>query len=285
MNCVRCHYLLWDLPEDRCPECGLNFEVTDYAFQKQAVAFACRACGQSYTGNDEHGLPAPRRFTCTKCHAALDAAHLSAKPLNDQAVGESLRLGTPWEQRHRVGFVRAFLDGVSRLAMQPQEYFRLSSASHNHGELIFSVLCAYVAGAVLIGAIVLLQSGGLLAWLPDVRFALSTRFALILFTLVPLVQIAWNYVYGLLIQGVLAILGQQGSDYESSVRAVAFGSAVLPAVLLLPPIGVLWYIRVVSSGVEHLHHTTRSQALIATMIPMLLAGNILLVAGYAMFGS
>ncbi|MBI5763776.1 MAG: YIP1 family protein [Planctomycetes bacterium] len=285
MNCVRCNYLLWDLSENRCPECGLAFEVTDYDFPKKAVAFVCRACDQSYAGNDEHGLPAPRRFICTKCNAPLDVAQLRVRPLRDDAVGEPLRLGTPWEQRHRVGFVRAYLDGVARLAMQPQEYFRLSASNHNHGEIVFSVLCAYLAGAVLIGAIMLLQYGGLLTWIPDIRLLLNSRSTFMLIALVPLVQIVWNYFYGLLIQGVLAILGQQGSDYESSVRAVAFGSAVLPAVFLLPPVGVLWYIRVVSSGVEHLHHTSRGQALIATMIPMLLAGNVVLIAGYAVFAS
>lgn len=283
MNCVRCGYLLWNLPENRCPECGLPFEVTDYAFPPDGVAFVCQ-CGQSYGGNDEQGLPAPRRFQCSQCHQQLDAAFLGVRPLQDGVAGEPLRLGTPWERRDRVGFIRAFLDGVARLAMQPREYFRLSSASHNHGEIVFSVLCAYIGAALLIAAIIFLQSGGLLDWLPDVRAVLHSRIAILVLAAIPLIQVAWNYIYGLLIEIVLAILGHHHpSDYESSVRAVAFGSAVLPAVMLLPPIGLLWYIKVVSSGVEHLHCTTKGHALVATMIPMLLAGNVLLVLGYAMF--
>jgi len=209
---------------------------------------------------------------------------MRVRPLSDSITDEPLRLGTPWEQRHRVGFVRAFLDGVARLAMQPSEFFRLSSAELNHGETVFSVLCAYVAATVLVLALILLQDGGLLGWLPDLGVLVrKPRWLFLAIALVPVVQIVWNYLYGLLIQAVLAILGQQGSDYESSVRAVAFGSAVLPAVLLLPPIGLLWYVNVVSSGVEHMHHTTKANALAATMIPMLLAGNIILVLSFAMF--
>lgn len=283
MNCVRCNYLLWDLPENRCPECGLAFETTDYSFPEGAVAFVCH-CGQGYTGNDLNGLPWPRQFTCTQCHLPLDAAYLRVKPLREAASGEPIRLGTPWERRDRVGFFRAFLDGVARLAMQPAEYFRLSSASHNHGEIVFSVLCAYIGAATLVTALALLQAGGLLNGLPDIQSLLRGRVGFLVLAGVPLFQVAWNYLYGLLIEIVLAVLGHHHpSDYESSVRAVAFGSAVLPAVMLLPPIGLLWYINVVSSGVEHLHGTTKSHALVATMIPMLLAGNALLVLGYVVF--
>ena len=284
MNCVRCQYLLWDLPEPRCPECGLDFDVTDYAFPKRAVAFICNHCGESYLGTDESGLPAPRRFECTRCHNELDAAWMPVRPLKDEVRGESVRLGTPWERRRRVGFVRSYLDGVARLALQPGDYFRLSSAASDHGEMIFSVLSAYVAAAVLLGVLALVQQSGLLAWLPSATEVFRPKPMILFAITVPLAQIVWNHAYGLLIQAVLAILGQQGSDYGSSVRAVAFGSAVLPAVLLLPPVGLLWYVNVVSSGVQHLHSTSKGQALIATMIPMLAAGNLLLILGYAYFG-
>ena len=283
MNCVRCNYLLWDLPEPRCPECGLPFDVTDYAFAKRSVAFICNHCDESFLGTDELGLPAPRRFSCTRCHCGLDAAWMRVRPLTEDAGGESVRLGTPWERRRRVGYVRSFLDGVARLALQPADYFRLSSAASDHGEMVFSVLCAYVAAAVLVGVLMLLQQSGLLAWLPNLAWVLRPKPIILLAIAVPFAQIVWNHAYGMLIQGVLAILGQQGSDYGSSVRAVAFGSAVLPAVLLLPPIGLLWYVNVVSSGVQHMHSTSKGHALIATMIPMLAAGNVLMILGYAYF--
>jgi predicted Zn finger-like uncharacterized protein len=281
MNCVRCHYLLWDLPENRCPECGEPFEVTDYAFAPRAVAVVCPHCEQSYEGTDAQGWPVPRRFECGGCHHPIAVETMRVRPLREDAVGEPIRCGTPWERRGRVGYVRAFLDGVARLAMQPGEFFRLYSARHGQGEIVFSILCAYVAVAGLIAILLLLQGGGLLRWLPDLQPLVRSRAMLLLVAMIPLAQIVWNYLYGVLIQTVLAVLGQQGSDYEASVRAVAFGSAVLPAVLLLPPIGLLWYVSVVSCGVQHLHGTTKSQALVATLIPMLLAGNILLVLGYS----
>ena len=51
--------------------------------------------------------------------------------------------------------------------------------------------------------------------------------------------------------------------------------------LVLPPIGLVWYVVVVSSGIENLHATTRRRAFAATLIPMLLAVNIALGVTYA----
>jgi hypothetical protein len=283
MNCVRCDYYLWSLPENRCPECGCHFEVTDYAFVPSAVHFVCRYCEQTYLGNDDRGLPYPRRFNCVKCTQPLDAAEMLVRPLSDESHGQPLWFGTPWEQRQRVGLVRAFVDGIARLAIQPGENFRLSSVGQNQGATAFSVACAYVAALLFLAVILLFQSGGLAGWMPDMRRMIRFPYGLLALAAIPLIQIVWNYFYGMSIQAVLWSLGQTGTDFEQSVRAVAFGSAVLPAVLLLPPIGLVWYVVVVTSGIEHLHATTRRRAFVATLIPMLLAANIVLGVTYAIF--
>jgi hypothetical protein len=283
MNCARCNYLLWDLSENRCPECGHDFEVTDYAFKPRAVHFLCRACGQSYLGTDLDGLPYPRRFECLGCGAAIDAASLMVHPLSPDAIGEPTRMGTPWEQRHRVGTARAFVDGLARLATQPGEYFRLAAAGATHEATLFSIVCAYLALLTVAAALAVFRQFGGASWLPDLGALFKLPQALVLLAAVPLLQIAWNYLFGTLIQAVLWGLGQSGSALDQSVRAVAFGSAVLPAVLLLPPIGLLWYVIIVSSGIEHFQATTRSRAVVATLIPMLLAANVALGVTYAVF--
>lgn len=273
MNCVHCDYLLWDLPECRCPECGAGFEVTDYSFSKQSVHFICSHCGQSYLGTDERGLPRPSRFECVTCHQIIDAAHMAVRPIEDSARGEPLRFGTPWQDRSRVGLVPGFVDAVARLAIDPDEYFRRASANRNDGAMFFSVLCAYVSTAVFLGVMVLFHRAGLAGWVPDVSVLFRWHWVLALIIAVPAIHFAWTYLYGLLIQAVLWGLGGARCEFESSVRAVALGSAVLPAVLLFPPIGLVWYLVVVCSGLEHFHETTKAKALTAATIPMLIAGN------------
>lgn len=272
MNCVSCHYLLWDLPENRCPECGDPFEVTDYAFRRNSVQFFCN-CGQSYIGDNAQGLPGPRQFQCRKCGDTLDLAKMRVKPVTEDAHGEPLRHGTPWTDRHRVGFIRAFLDGMARLAIQPGEYFRLSSQTRDQGAMLFSVVCAYLSVATFLGAIVLLRRTGLLN---TAALSFEPKLLVLFVLAIPFAQLAWNHLYGFFIHAVLWSLGLRGREFERSVQAVAFGNAVLPALLILPPIGLLWYINVVSSGVEHFNATTRSRALLASLIPVLLLVNLAL---------
>ncbi len=285
MNCVRCDYLLWNLPENRCPECGLAFDVTDYSFAPSSVHFICGACGQCYLGTDEKGLPLPRHFACVQCHQPLDASAMSVRPLADAAHGQPLFFGTPWQQRRRVGLLIGFIDAVARVAIAPAEYFRLASANRNDGALAFSVLCACTAAAVFAVVLALLHGSGLGAWLPvwmggSTAWTISSPLLLALLAL-PFVQLGWNYLYGMLIQAMLVGLGHRSSGFEASVRVVALGSAVLPAILLLPPVGLLWYLAVVCTGVEQLHETSRLKALTAVLVPMLLVGNAALLAWYA----
>lgn len=279
MNCPRCDYLLWELQDDRCPECALPFEATDFAFQMSAVHFVCRDCGQSYLGNDERGLPKPRRFDCVRCRRALDAGRMLVRPIRDDARGRQIRSGTPWEHRDDVGLVRGFLDGVARLAIQPGEYFRQCYDDGNHsGAATFSIICAYVAAGLLGFGLVFAAAIAPGSFAIANAGPLGMKFLLFLLMLIPVAQITWNYSYGLLIQVVLFCLGQRDGRPQQSVRAVALGSAVLPALVLLPPVGLAWYVSVVASGVEHLQGVTRGRAILASLVPVLLAANVGVIA-------
>lgn len=280
MNCARCDYLLWDLPENRCPECGLEFDPRDYAFDSASVHFVCRDCGQSYLGGDPRGHPYPSRFECVSCHQPLDVSRMSVRPIREDATGSPLRFGTPWQFRRRGGFVRGFVDAVARLAIAPGEYFRLVAVARQDGALGFSILCAYLGWAVFLGVLWLFHSSGLGGWLPDPAVLLKPVVLVIVLAAIPVIQVAWNYAYGVLIQITLSGLGSSHRELESSIRAVSLGAAVLPAILLLPPVGLLWYVFVVGCGIEQLHETSRLRAMAATIVPMLVAGNALLFAWY-----
>lgn len=280
MNCPGCDYLLWELPENRCPECGLTHKTTDFAFPPGAVHFACRPCGQTYLGNDERGLPTPPQFDCVGCRQPIDAGDMSVRPVREGARGRHVRFGTPWEHRRDVGFLRGFVDGIARLAMQPGEYFRQCyGEGHRSGSAVFSILCAYVTTLVLYLGLRLV-SALVPAALGTLSFGRSDLFFLVL--LIPVATVGWNYAYGLLIQAVLFCLGQRGAGADRSVQAVAFGSAVLPALVLLPPVGLAWYVSVVASGVEHLHGVSRNRAMVASLVPVLLAANLVIVVLIAM---
>ncbi len=277
MNCTRCQYLLWDLTECRCPECAAPFEVSDFAFTREHVHFLCPDCGQAYLGSDEQGLPTPSRFECVSCSGMIDVATMRVHPVHEEARGMAVRSGTAWEHRDYFGRVPAFLDGIANIATRPGEYYRRVSHSAPSGALIFSVLSGYLAAAVFLGMFSFLVRSGILAAGINDRFLAQPKFWLYLGIGVPFGQIVWNYVYGFIIYAVLRLMDPSRRDYEATVRAVAYGSAVLPAMCILPPVGLLWYTRVVACGVESFHQTSRSRAFLATVLPLLLVAH--LVAG------
>lgn len=66
MRCLACHYELWNLTGNLCPECGATFSASDYRFTPGDVSFACRGCGEARLGDLPDGLP-PARWTCRDC--------------------------------------------------------------------------------------------------------------------------------------------------------------------------------------------------------------------------
>jgi len=255
--------------------------VTDYAFDVEAVHFHCSDCGQGYFGSDDQGLPSPRRFECISCHGMIEVAQMMVHPIAEDARGDPIHAGTAWEHREYVGRIPAFLDGVASLATRPADYYRRISQSHSAGALVFSVLSAYLAAGVFVAMFSFLIRSGLLGSGLTDGFLGSVRFWVQLAVGVPLGVVAWNYVYGLIIYVVLRLLGQSHQDYEATVRAVAYGSAVLPALCVLPPVGLFWYMRVVASGIESFHRTSRGQALLAAIVPILLVIHVVAVLFYS----
>lgn len=278
MNCPHCQYLLWELPEPRCPECGRAYETTDFAFPPGAVHFLCRDCGQPYLGDDDVGLPRPRTFACVRCGGAVEAARMPVRCVTDGVHGNPLRVGTPWEHRCRVGYIQSFVDGVARLCTQPGDYFRRCLGQDTFGAAVFSVACAYFGTAVFLGLVFLLHRCGLLGPLGFAAALLRPAALVVLAALIPVLTVGWTYVYSCLIQAVLWCLGQRRVELQRTVHAVALGSAVLPALLSLPLVGLPWYVAVVSTGVENLHQAPRPRALLAAALPVLAALNLALAA-------
>src|SRR5437870_2533200 len=119
MNCPQCGYSLFGLSEPRCPECGRPFEVTDFTFRPTSVHFLCPHCHLAYLGNDENGLPRPSSFQCLRCRKYITANMMIVQPIREDATGESLRFGNPWELRERIGKLRAFFTSYAQLVTAP----------------------------------------------------------------------------------------------------------------------------------------------------------------------
>ncbi len=71
MRCKTCGYRLWNLTEQRCPECATPFRPSEFEFVPNSVQFCCPHCGQAYYGTGPQGHLEPASFVCAKCGNAI----------------------------------------------------------------------------------------------------------------------------------------------------------------------------------------------------------------------
>jgi hypothetical protein len=206
---------------------------------------------------------------------------MRVRPVREDAVGVHRSRGAPWQRRGGLGAVRGYVDAVARLSLSPDEFFRRIDGCRQDGAVAFSIMCAYVATAIVLLVTWILQSTGIInggVWPTAVRPSVLV----LLLAAIPLIQSAWVFVYGLSIQAILRGFGHRGCDFDVSIRVVALGSAVLPAALIFPPLGLIWYLGVICCGIRQLQHTSAWRALVAAVIPILFAGNLVLGLWYLM---
>lgn len=99
MHCCHCGHPLWNLAEARCPGCGSTFDLRNYHFELNTVAFACPYCGAQHTGAGPHHLPATQgRAYCQGCEQVMEVQAMRVLPLVDHARGIPLSR-VPWDRR------------------------------------------------------------------------------------------------------------------------------------------------------------------------------------------
>jgi len=275
VNCPDCNYSLFGLTAPRCPECGREFAATDFSFRPGAVHFLCPHCSQAYAGNDAFGLPSPREFRCVRCRKHVAAASMIVKPVRPDARGEPLRFGNVWEHRRSEGFVRAFFDALGQLAFQARGFFR-ESYFDPASALMFGMLCGYFTAFVGVVALEVFQAVRPNK-LPDplMQFLQPSGW-MILLVMVPAGVLVWMYVNAFLILLTLRMLGRT-ADMDATLQVVAYAGAVLPA-MILPIIGLPWYLAIIAAGIEQVTGASRLRAFVAALLPLLLCLNAAILA-------
>jgi len=256
MNCPNCQYVLFGLQDPRCPECGREFDVTDFAFRPGSVVFLCPNCRQGYSGNDEHGLPKPRNFQCVRCQRHLAAASMIVQPIRSNASAEELRYGNVWELQEQGRRLHAFWQTVKQLAVRPGEFFRIAYGRDRMGALNFALVCAYLTLAPTVAALIVT---GLFA-----ADAISVVFGI---ALVPIVLALWIYIASFAIQIMLVILRVPDATFDETFQVLAFASVALP-VMIVPVVGLPWYVAIIVAGLQNMHRISRGRAITAAVVPL-----------------
>lgn len=152
MRCRRCNYALWNIEARACPECGEPWRPGDFDFAPGTVHFLCPRCRRAYPGRDERGHPAPSRFACTQCGAAIELDQMILAPAPGLREQDTRPGPMPW--RHREGgVIAAFIRTVGLAMVAPHRLIRGVPPSAPAGEALafglVTLLVAHVTGGAL----------------------------------------------------------------------------------------------------------------------------------------
>jgi hypothetical protein len=283
MRCEHCDYLLFNLTQPVCPECGRPFDVENYGFEIGAVSFHCPHCDQQYFGNDSHGLPYPRTFECVSCGNRISLAQMRVVPERDDAMGERIDR-SPWDRRRRLGYVRAWWETLKMTLVQPSQFFRMHAGTSVKEAWLFAMTSMFV-GMVpsmsfsLLGMAVMANvAAGAGGGPPILAMAiLYGCMALIGPVIGPFIGAG---VQACTIQLALLLLVPHRKRMAQTFRTAMY--AMGPNALMAIPfcggyVGGIWALVTLIIGIREVHQTTGWRATIAVLWPV-----VLLIGGYCL---
>ncbi len=287
MRCEHCDYLLFNLLQPVCPECGRSFSIEQYRFDPGVVSFNCPHCDQEYYGNDEQGLPFPRQFECVKCRGPLTLQDLRVVPKREDAQGRPA-VGSPWDYRQRLGTRKAWWDTFVMTLIRPGRLFRTHQGTSNWEAWRFATISNYIGmlpyflflGALMwgIGAIATRTGGGPGGASP---FGYLAAFYVLMGLFGPLVFPATGAaISAACIQLALLVLARDRKTIGYSYRVALYAQG--PYALVLVPIcgayaASIWALVTMIIGIKEVHKISGWRASIAVLWPVVLLIGLYIV--------
>jgi hypothetical protein len=209
----------------------------------------------------------------------------------------------PWEDRQRLGFVKALLDNAKLFITAPQEAYRRTRESGDYGSpILWVVILALVVG-LLRWAVSLVFTAPMLPFMPaggmEGGEAAGAAAAMALVAgggfvgaviIGPIMAVVGLFIWAAIVHLCLMMLSALGSSragFEGSVRALAYtqiASIVQIVPFVGPLIALVWTIYLATVGISTLHRTTQGKAVAAVLIPIAVC-CVCIVAAIAIFGA
>jgi len=283
MKCANCDYLLFNLTQPVCPECGVTFDVTGYRFEPDSVSFHCPHCDQQYYGNDAQGLPYPREFECVRCRQHIELRQMRVVPQRHDAVGLAYEL-SPWDRRPELGLRRAWWGTVVMTLLKPGLFFRSHAGQSTREAWLFSMItlyvgllpyCLYTIGFLwLVGVLLpkLSPPGAVPTVMPSMGWAVPVYLAIGLISPLFAPFVAGG-VWACLIHAGLFFLAPKRKTMTHTVRTVMYAYGPY-ALMVVPLCGAyacaVWYLVTLIHGIKEVHQTTGWRASVAVLAPVMI---------------
>ncbi|MCE9590791.1 MAG: hypothetical protein K8S99_09740 [Planctomycetes bacterium] len=161
MRCRTCGYILCNLRQPVCPECGTGFDIRSYKFTKETVAFACPYCDAMHAGQGTKYIPEEAdTATCRACGREMNVACMRVVPLVPLDQVEAILDTTlPWEERRHLGRVKAWWKTCVMAMLRPGEMGRKIDATTSLKQAYWYAVWVLLPGVIVHGLLLMIALG------------------------------------------------------------------------------------------------------------------------------
>lgn len=254
-----------------------------------SIELVCPFCNFSSKVSEKRIPPGATKAVCPRCREKFEIPVIDAKVLSDSDAGltpgshepytkapeeDPPREGSPWENRDRLGMIRAILATIKGALFSPQGFYKgLRSGTSIRESFAFGLLLGTLGSmSGVFWSAFMIQEGTLKFPLSGFEQIDPGMFFLVLFIVVPLwVAVNMLLYSGLLHLFLLMVRGGTGG-FSSTFQVVAYSQAA-QAWGLVPVfgswVGGLWQIVVQIIGLKEIHDTSYFRIFIAFLLPLI----------------
>ncbi len=285
MFCKTCGYRLWNLPSRQCPECGMPFAPSEFEFSPYTVQFHCPQCNKAYYGSGPRGHLQPVSFNCVDCGRHVHMDEMTLSPTEGVREEQTVPERTPWLDRRKIGFFRAFFRTIGQAMTSPGKLMRGLPPDSPIGDAwLFLVLVSLLVplGYVIYPGLLFIGVGMRVGGPSGIVFlGVLIAYSVGTVILIPVVVA----IYGLFAHLLLRLWGKPRDTIGRTYEALCYGhgSIIMCAV---PCLGLCfgWIWPVVSSvlTIKERQRVSGGRAAFAVVTPPVI-GLMLFIGAYAGF--
>ena len=199
--------------------------------------------------------------------------------------------GLPWENRHQLGFFKAFFDTVIMVLSRPGDAFSIMRPEGGLTDPLLFGLIGGSAGAIVstLYQLVMRSVGfGQTNLFSKFGFGVSS-FVIFDLILTPLKIAIGLFVFAAILHLCLMMFGGASRAFETTFRVVAYSAGATYLLCLIPICGglatLIYLIVVCTIGLARAHQTTTGKALMAVLTPFIVCCGVATIFGVLVGGA
>lgn len=208
-------------------------------------------------------------------------------------ASETGRSGPPWEQREQLGVVKAIIETIKAVLLEPTLTFSTMKREGGlQNPLIFNLIVGTIGG-IIFQAMFTIGQMGMMSFATQQQGGTGAMFVggivgfLMSFITVPISVAIGAFVGPGIIHLCLMLLKAAPRPFETTFRVVNYANGALAALYVVPVIGMIamipWSIIVLILGISKAQEISAGKAALAIFLPLIvccvLGGIIFAVAG------